>query len=89
MATEPDLVSMAKALDLIAVEVAKNGNETAQLRQEMIAGFQRVDRRFDGVDHRFEGVDRRLERIETRVEDVEGELKAVRVDIADLNSRSR
>jgi archaellum component FlaC len=103
MATEPDLASMSKVLDLIAVEVGKNGLATAELRREMIAGFGRihdrlggvegrlggVEGRLGGVEGRLGGVEVRLGRLETRIEDLEGGMKAVRGDIADLKRRSR
>jgi archaellum component FlaC len=96
MATDPDLVSMSKVLDFIAIEVAKNGQATAELRKEMLTGFERVevrfarvDERFDGLDRRVDGLDRRVGRLELRVEEVEDGIKAIRSDIGELKRRTR
>ncbi len=70
-------------LDVISVEVAANRNETAELRSalrnesasvrtEMRAGFNRVDRP--------------LGNIETRVESLETEVKTVRTDLSSFRA---
>jgi hypothetical protein len=85
MATEPNLASIAKGIDIIAIEVAKHsvaitalGKQTSDLRKEMNAGFNRVGR-----------LENRIEHVETRLGRVEHEVKAMRGDIADLKARSR
>lgn len=46
------------------------------LKDAMLAGFERHDLRFDAVDLRLDTMDRRLGRIETRIEDLERRLPA-------------
>ena len=41
-------------------------NDVRDLRAEMIARFEHVDRRFEGVDARFEQIDRRFEQMDGR-----------------------
>ena len=60
-------VKILQLLDVISVEVAANRTETSELRTEMRAGFNRVDRR--------------LGNLETRVENVETELRVVQTDL--------
>ena len=87
MAAEANLAKISEVLDLIAIEVVKNGRALTELRKEMIVGFERVDLRFDGFDRRLDGVDRRLERLATRVEYLEGGMKSVSSDLAELKGR--
>ena len=54
-------------LDVIAVEVAANRNDTVELRQEVRLGFDRVDHR--------------LENLETPVENLETEVQIVKADV--------
>ncbi len=54
-------------LDVISVEVAANRHDTAELRNEMRTGFDRVDRR--------------LGNLQTRVESLEIEVQTVKVDL--------
>jgi chromosome segregation ATPase len=92
MATKPDLASIAKGIDNIAVEVAKNGLAIAEFRREMTIGFDRIGRletRVEGVEGRLEGVEGRLEGVEGRLGGVEREVKGMRSDIADLRQRTR
>jgi len=71
------------------------------LREQMQAGFERVDRRFEEVDRRFEQVDGRFEQIDRRFEQVDGrlgrledavlenrrEIKLLRADVNDLAAK--
>jgi len=47
------------------------------LRSEMIARFEAVDKRFEAIDKRFEAVDKRFEAVDKRFDDLR----------ADMNSR--
>lgn len=47
-------------------------NDVRDLRAEMIARFDHVDRQFDHVDRQFEQVDRRFEQIDRRFEQIDG-----------------
>jgi hypothetical protein len=84
MATEPDLASIAKGIDIIAVEVAKNGLAIAEFRREMTTGFDRIGR----LETRVENVETRLGGVEGRLGGVESEVKGMRSDIADLRQRT-
>ena len=61
------------------------------LRSEMIARFEAVDKRFESIDKRFEAVDKRFEAVDKRFEAVDKRFDAVdkRFDDlrADMNSR--
>jgi predicted nucleic acid-binding Zn-ribbon protein len=65
-------------LDVISVEVAANRSDTAELRNEVRAGFGRVDRRLGNLETRVEGVETELRSVETRVRSVETELRSFR-----------
>ncbi|MCL6583166.1 MAG: hypothetical protein K6U11_05945 [bacterium] len=54
------------------------------LRSEMIARFEAVDKRFEAVDKRFEAIDKRFEAVDKRFEAVDKRFDDLR---ADMNSR--
>jgi len=47
-------------LDVIAVEVAANRTDTAELRAEMRTGFNRVDRRLGNLENRVGDLETQL-----------------------------
>jgi hypothetical protein len=47
-------------LDVIAVEVAANRTDTAELRAEMRSGFNRVDRRLGNLENRVGDLETQL-----------------------------
>jgi hypothetical protein len=61
-------------LDVISVEVAATRSETSELRNEMRAGFGRVDRRFGNLENRIES-------LETEVQIVKTDLKSVKIEL--------
>ena len=44
----------------------------AEFRDQMVQGFEQINRRFEQVDKRFEQIDRRFEQIERRFEGIDG-----------------
>lgn len=51
--------------------------EIRELRVEMRAGFDRIDKRFDQMDKRFEQIDKRFEQIDQRFERVDERFERV------------
>ncbi|GJM38417.1 MAG: hypothetical protein DHS20C19_17840 [Acidimicrobiales bacterium] len=51
-------------------EIAKK-SDVEELRQEMAARFDAIDRRFEGTDQRLEGTDQRLDGIDQRLEGID------------------
>jgi len=65
-------------LDVISVEVAANRSVTAELRNEVRAGFGRVDRRLGNLETCVEGVETELRSVKTELRSVETELRSFR-----------
>lgn len=61
--------------------IGRLDDERKELRTEMKAGFEKVDKRFEEVDKRFEEVDRRFEEVDRRFDKVDEEFKAVRTEM--------
>ena len=49
----------------------------ADFRDQMIQGFEQINRRFEQVDKRFEQVDKRFEQIDRRFEQMENRFQGV------------
>ncbi len=62
-------------LDVISVEVAANRTETSELRNEMRAGFGRVERRLGNLEIRVEGVETELKMVQTDLRSFRGEFE--------------
>ncbi len=58
-----------------------------ELREDMLARFEQVDKRFEQVDKRFEQVDKRLEQVDKRFEQVDKRFEGVQQDIRELQRR--
>jgi len=77
-----DLAKVTGQLDVTNHRIGDLHDEQMLLRQEMTAGFTRVDQRFEHVDQRFEHVDQRFERVDQRFDEMrrETDAKFERVD---------
>jgi len=62
-------------LDVISVEVAANRNDTSELRDEMRAGFGRVERRLGNLEIRVENVEKELRVVQTDLRSFRGEFE--------------
>jgi septation ring formation regulator EzrA len=62
-------------LDVISVEVAANRNVTSELRDEMRAGFGRVERRLGNLQIRVENVETELRVVQTDLRSFRGEFE--------------
>jgi hypothetical protein len=60
------------------------GEALGGLRDQVSAGFERVEHRLDGVEHRLDGVEHRLDGVEHRLDGVEHRLGVVEGDVAGL-----
>jgi chromosome segregation ATPase len=58
-----------------------------ELRLDMAARFEQVDKRFEQVDKRFEQVDKRFEQVDKRFEQVDRRFESVQQDIRELQRR--
>jgi hypothetical protein len=65
---DPTQAKILQLLDVISVEVAANRSETADLRNEMRAGFNRVE-------HRLGILEIRVENVKTELRDFRGEFE--------------
>lgn len=57
------------------------------LREQMQAGFERVDRRFEQVDRRFEQVDRRFEQVDRRFEQIDRRFEQIDGHLEQVDGR--
>jgi len=64
-----------RLLDVISVEVAANRSDTSELRDEMRAGFGRVERRLGNLEIRVENVETELRIVQTDLRDFRGEFE--------------
>ena len=62
-------------LDVISVEVAANRNDTSELRDEMRAGFGRVERRLGNLEIRVENVETELRVVQSDLRSFRGEFE--------------
>ncbi|MET3696639.1 hypothetical protein SAMN05877753_103116 [Bacillus oleivorans] len=62
-------------------------NEMDKKFEEIDKRFEGVDMRFEAIDKRFEGIDKRFDRIEERLERIENEQKNFRKDISFLSEK--
>ena len=65
-------------LDVISVEVAANRIDTSELRDEMRAGFGRVERRLGNLEVRVENVETELRIVQTNLRTVQTDLTSFR-----------
>jgi septal ring factor EnvC (AmiA/AmiB activator) len=76
-------------LDVIYVEVAANRIDTAELRSEMRAGFDRVERRLGHVEVRVETVETDLRSLETEVRSIGTGLRSLETGVRSLETELR
>jgi hypothetical protein len=62
-------------LDMISVEVGATRADTSELRNEMRAGFGRVERRLGNVEIRVENIETELRVVQTDLRSFRGEFE--------------